>query len=69
MNVAFHEDIMYVSSEIELAGEYQKKIQTFDYDFLDINLDSMSDDSQARPNSNNKKRWIGFEWYNFGPKW
>ena len=32
MNVVFHEDSMYFSSESELQGEYHKEIQTLDYD-------------------------------------
>ena len=31
LDVVFHEDLMY-SSEPELQGEYQKEIQTLDYD-------------------------------------
>ena len=33
MDVMFHEDLMYFSFESELQGEYQKEIQTFDYDY------------------------------------
>lgn len=32
LDVVFHEDSMYFSSESELQGEYQKEIQTLDYD-------------------------------------
>jgi len=32
LDVTFHEDSMYFSSEPELQGEYQKEIQTLDYD-------------------------------------
>ncbi|RVW55346.1 Retrovirus-related Pol polyprotein from transposon RE1 [Vitis vinifera] len=32
MDVVFHEDSMYFSSESELQGEYHKEIQTLDYD-------------------------------------
>ncbi|RVW64621.1 Retrovirus-related Pol polyprotein from transposon RE1 [Vitis vinifera] len=33
MDVMFHEDSMYFSSESELQGEYHKEIQTLDYDY------------------------------------
>ena len=33
MDVVFHEDSMYFSSEPELQGEYHKEIQTLDYDY------------------------------------
>ncbi|RVW79412.1 Retrovirus-related Pol polyprotein from transposon TNT 1-94 [Vitis vinifera] len=33
MDVVFHEDSMYFSSESELQGEYYKEIQTLDYDY------------------------------------
>ena len=33
MDVVFHEDLMYFSSESELQGEYHKEIQTLDYDY------------------------------------
>ncbi|RVW87415.1 Retrovirus-related Pol polyprotein from transposon RE2 [Vitis vinifera] len=33
MDVVFHEDSMYFSSESELKGEYHKEIQTLDYDY------------------------------------
>ncbi|RVW90637.1 Retrovirus-related Pol polyprotein from transposon RE1 [Vitis vinifera] len=33
MDVVFHEDLMYFSSESELQGEYHKEIQTPDYDY------------------------------------
>ena len=32
LDVTFHEDLMYFSFEPELQGEYQKEIQTLDYD-------------------------------------
>ena len=32
LDVTFHEDSMYFSAEPELQGEYQKEIQTLDYD-------------------------------------
>ena len=32
LDVIFHEDSMYFSSHPELQGEYQKEIQTLDYD-------------------------------------
>ncbi|WKA13210.1 hypothetical protein VitviT2T_030537 [Vitis vinifera] len=33
MDVVFHEDSMYFSSEFELQGEYHKEIQTLNYDY------------------------------------
>ena len=33
MDVVFHEDSMYFSYEFELQEEYQKEIQTLDYDY------------------------------------
>ena len=33
MDVVFHEDSMYSSFESKLQGEYQKEIQTLDYDY------------------------------------
>ena len=38
MDVVFHEDTIYFSSEPELQGEYHKEIQTLDYDFIDCEL-------------------------------
>lgn len=35
MDVVFHEDSIYFSSESELQGEYHKEIHTLDYDFID----------------------------------
>ena len=32
LDVVFHEDSMYFSSEHELLGEYQEKVQILDYD-------------------------------------
>ncbi|KAK2988104.1 hypothetical protein RJ640_023853 [Escallonia rubra] len=32
LDVVFHEDLMYFSTESELQGEHQKEIQTLDYD-------------------------------------
>lgn len=34
MDVVFHEDSMYFSSEPELQGEYLEEVQALDYDFL-----------------------------------
>ena len=33
MDMVFHEDSMYFSSESELQGEYHKEIQTLDYNY------------------------------------
>ena len=33
MNVVFHKDLMYFSSDFELQGEHHKEIQTLDYDY------------------------------------
>ena len=33
MDVVFHEDSTYFSSESELQGEYHKEIQTLDYNY------------------------------------
>ena len=33
MDVVFHEDSMYCSSESKLQGEYHKEIQTLNYDY------------------------------------
>ena len=33
MDVEFHEDLMYFSSDFELQGEYRHEIQTLDYDY------------------------------------
>ena len=41
LDEVFHEDSMYFSSELELQGEYQKEIQTLDYD------DHISEDVDA----------------------
>lgn len=38
----------------KLQREYQNKIQIINYNFLDINLDYRSDDSQARSNNQEK---------------
>ncbi|RVW69981.1 Retrovirus-related Pol polyprotein from transposon RE2 [Vitis vinifera] len=42
MDVVFHEDSMYFSSESELQGEYHKEIQTLDYDY------HISEDDESR---------------------
>ena len=34
MDVVFHEDSMYFSSEPELQGEHLEEVQALDYDFL-----------------------------------
>ena len=34
MDVVFHEDSMYFSSEPELQGEHLKEVQALNYDFL-----------------------------------
>jgi hypothetical protein len=44
---------VFFFSKPKIQGEYKKEIQTLDYDFLNINLNSSIDDSQARPH--NKK--------------
>ena len=33
MDVVFHEDLMYFSSDSKLLGEYHQEIQTLDYDY------------------------------------
>ena len=33
MDVVFHVDLMYFSSDFELQGEYHHEIQTLDYDY------------------------------------
>jgi len=38
LDVVFHEDLMYFSSDPELQGEYHKEIQTLEYD-VDIPKD------------------------------
>ncbi|RVX18340.1 hypothetical protein CK203_006531 [Vitis vinifera] len=45
MDVVFHEDSMYFSFESELQGEYQKEIQTLDYDYH-ISEDDGSEQSE-----------------------
>ncbi|RVW53135.1 hypothetical protein CK203_080622 [Vitis vinifera] len=45
MDVVFHEDLMYFSFESELQGEYQKEIQTLDYDYH-ISEDDGSEQSE-----------------------
>ncbi|KAK2991709.1 hypothetical protein RJ640_014987 [Escallonia rubra] len=48
LDVVFHEDLMYFSTESELQGEHQKEIQTLDYDDeLTENVDvHISEDTQ-----------------------
>ena len=36
MDVVFHEDSMYFSSEPELQGEHLEEVQALDYDFLNL---------------------------------
>ena len=41
MDVVFHEDLMYFSSDSEFQWEYHKEIQTLDYDYhISINGES-----------------------------
>ncbi|KAK3028614.1 hypothetical protein RJ639_039957 [Escallonia herrerae] len=55
LDVVFHEDLMYFSSEPELQGEHQKEIQTLDYDDeLTENVDvHISEDTQISEDAGN----------------
>ena len=56
MDVVFHEDSMYFSSESELQGEYYKEIQTLDYDYH-ISKEDESGQSELR----SEERRVGKE--------
>ena len=60
MDVMFHEDSMYLSSESELQGEYHQEIQTLDYDYHI----SKEDESGQSDLANQEV----YEWYNFRTK-
>ncbi|KAK2970690.1 hypothetical protein RJ640_023895 [Escallonia rubra] len=55
LDVVFHEDLMYFSTESELQGEHQKEIQTLDYDDeLAENMDvHISEDTQISEDAGN----------------
>ncbi|KAK2988761.1 hypothetical protein RJ640_025920 [Escallonia rubra] len=55
LDVVFHEDLMYFSTESELQGEHQKEIQTLDYDDeLAKNVDvHISEDTQISEDTGN----------------
>ncbi|KAK3013785.1 hypothetical protein RJ639_010144 [Escallonia herrerae] len=55
LDVVFHEDLMYFSTESELQGEHQKEIQTLDYDDeLAENVDvHISEDTQISEDAGN----------------
>ena len=47
MDVVFHEDSMYFSSQSELQGEYHKEIQTLDYDYHIFEEDESGQSGQS----------------------
>ncbi|KAK2967762.1 hypothetical protein RJ640_029658 [Escallonia rubra] len=55
LDVVFHEDLMYFSTEFELQGEHQKEIQTLNYDDeLAENVDvHISEDTQISEDAGN----------------
>ena len=55
MDVVFHEDSMYFSSEPELQGEYLEEVQALDYDFL-ISIEGEIFEPNNNLNANEKER-------------
>ncbi|KAK3035841.1 hypothetical protein RJ639_032978 [Escallonia herrerae] len=60
LDVAFHEDLMYFSTESELQGEHQKEIQTLDYDDeLTENVDvHISEDTQISEDAESNQSFV-----------
>ena len=52
MDAVFHDKLMYFSSESELQGEYQREIQTLDYELTTCNYDGESGDKSDTTNVN-----------------
>ena len=55
MDVVFHEDLMYFSSEPELQGEHLEEVQDLDYDFL-ISIEGELSEHGNNLNGNEKER-------------
>ena len=55
MDVVFHEDSMYFSSEPELQGEHLEEVQDLDYDFL-ISIERELSEPSNNLNGNEKER-------------
>ena len=55
MDVVFHEDLMYFSSEPELQGEHLEEVQALDYDFL-IYIEGELSEPGNNMNGNEKER-------------
>ena len=64
MDVVFHEDSMYFSSEPELQGEHLKEVQALDNDFL-ISIEgelfepgnNLNENEKERPELGNENAW------------
>ena len=55
MDVVFHEDSVYFSSEPELQGEHLEEVQALDYDFL-ISIEGELSEPGNNLNGNEKER-------------
>ena len=55
MDVVFHENSMYFSSELELEGEHLEEVQALDYDFL-ISIEGELSKLGNNLNGNEKER-------------
>ena len=55
MDVVFHEDSMYISSDPELQGEHLEEVQALDYDFL-ISIEGELSEPSNNMNGNEKER-------------
>ena len=55
MDVVFHEDSMYFSSEPELQGEHLEEVQALDYDFM-ISIEGELYEPSNNMNGNEKER-------------
>ena len=55
MDVVFHEDLMYFSSEPELQGDHLEEVQVLDYDFL-ISIEGELFEPGNNLNGNEKER-------------
>ena len=57
MDVVFHEDSMYFSSEPELQGEHLEEVHALDYDFL-ISIEEKLSEPSNNLNGNEKRNTL-----------
>lgn len=69
MDVVFRKDSMYFSSEPELQGEYQKEIQTLDYDVLNYNYHTSKESESPESGNQDVGNLDRSGMYNRGFQW